>query len=67
MYENTDTLRFKPKERPKTTSQEKNSNFCCGHFFSMKFFLFEKQASHEGITSQILYLVSLEAQVREAK
>ena len=38
MDENTDPLWFKPKERPKTTSQEKNSNFWYRHSFFMKFF-----------------------------
>jgi len=41
MDENTDPLWFKPKERPKTMSQEKNSNFCYRHSFFIKFFVWK--------------------------
>ncbi len=62
-----DPLWFKLKEVPKTTFQEKNSNFCARHSFFMKFFLLDRCTSQEGIASKILVLVSLAAQVREAK
>jgi hypothetical protein len=60
-------LWFKLKEVPKTTFQEKNSNFWPRHSFFMNFFLLDKYTSQEGIATKILYLVTFAAQVREAK
>ncbi len=64
---NTGPLWFKLKQVPKTTFQEKNSNFCYRHSFFMNFFLLDRYTSQKGIECIILFLMSLAAQVREAK